>query len=220
MTPPISRSYSGENKPASFLVPLHLYLCFSAGFLPASVLSGTLLSHAAVWRGRSRRKCSSNPSAVSHHTCKTGKRKGKWYPASISATNAHHRKFSPNSTNIDLPFILIQHQVAKNVFAHGVEGLNDFEMLGMGEFFCMEKITTRESVDRGTTTRTKKKNQIKSTQLKRIKIKISAQTKKEEEANSPFNCSSVSRRTLLMASSLEILETVKKKYYYIIWKRK
>lgn len=170
MTPPISRSYSGENKPASFLVPLHLYLCFSAGFLPASVLSGTLLSHAAVWRGRSRRKCSSNPSAVSHHTCKTGKRKGKWYPASISATNAHHRKFSPNSTNIDLPFILIQHQVAKNVFAHGVEGLNDFEMLGMGEFFCMEKITTRESVDRGTTTRTKKKNQIKSTQLKRIKI--------------------------------------------------
>lgn len=219
MTPPISRSYSGDHKPASFLVPLHLYLCFSAGFLPASVLSGTLLSHAAVWRGRSRRKCSSNPSAVSHHTCKTG----KWYPASISATNAHHRKFSPNSTNIDLPFILIQHQVAKNVFAHGVEGLNDFEMLGMGEFFCMEKITTRESVDRGTTTRTKKKQQIKSNQIKNqiMKIKISAQTKKKKKKQTHLSIAPQFPDGLCWwLHLLKSWKQLKKNIIEIIWKRK
>lgn len=65
----------------------------------------------------------------------------------------------------DLPFVLIQHQVAKNVFAHSVEGLNDFERLSMREFFCTEKITTRDSVDRVPTT-TKK---IQTNQLKKIK---------------------------------------------------
>lgn len=40
---------------------------------------------------------------------------------------------------MDSPSILIQHQVAENVFAHSVEGLDDFERLSMRESFCMEK---------------------------------------------------------------------------------
>lgn len=37
---------------------------------------------------------------------------------------------------MDLPFILIQHQVAENVFADSVEGFDDFERLGVRELFC------------------------------------------------------------------------------------
>lgn len=69
----ISSSWSIKNKPSCFLSHFHLYWSFSAWVLPASVPSGTLRSHAVAWRGRSRRKCSSNQWAVSHHTYKTSR---------------------------------------------------------------------------------------------------------------------------------------------------
>lgn len=138
---PLSPSYLlqsvNQKQTIQFSVPtFHLCSSVTARFLPASVPSGTWRSHAAAWRGRSRKKCSSDQSTASHHIYKTRKRK---YNTSVLAINSNRSKLWADSSNMDSPFILIQHQVSKNVFAHGVEGLDDFERLGIRESFCTEK---------------------------------------------------------------------------------